>query len=206
MKKILTTLLAASLMLLGTQAFAQASINAGYLNSTLSSPNEDPFNSNGLYAGFTYNLPLVGELGVAPGLYYSVISSKGFESWMGLASASGKFTEHAINVPLYLNYGFDFGRDTRFFIFAGPTARYGLASRVKLDVNTVIGSGSQTTNNYDNEHYNRFNVYLGGGIGFTAGPIQVTVGYDYGMLNQYKGDNQPVAHRSNLKIGAGFAF
>ena len=34
MKKFLSTILAASLMLLGTTAFAQMSVNAGYINST----------------------------------------------------------------------------------------------------------------------------------------------------------------------------
>lgn len=51
MKKILSTLLAASLMLLGTQAFAQGSLNAGYLNSTQSFKNSDSVNSNGAYVG-----------------------------------------------------------------------------------------------------------------------------------------------------------
>ena len=34
MKRIITTILAASMMLVGTTAFAQASIGAGYLNET----------------------------------------------------------------------------------------------------------------------------------------------------------------------------
>ena len=50
------------------------------------------------------------------------------------------------------------------------------------------------------------NVYLGGGVGFGAGPLLITVGYDYGMMNQYKGDNATQCHRSNLKLGVGFAF
>ena len=35
MKKIITTLLAASMMFLGTTAFAQMSVGAGYINSTM---------------------------------------------------------------------------------------------------------------------------------------------------------------------------
>ena len=72
MKKIFTTLLAASLMLLGTQAFAQMSVNAGYLNSTqsFSESNSKSINSNGAYAGVSFNLPISGGLAVAPGVYY----------------------------------------------------------------------------------------------------------------------------------------
>ena len=50
------------------------------------------------------------------------------------------------------------------------------------------------------------NVYLGGGVGFQIASLLITVGYDYGMMNQIKGDNAPKCHRSNLKLGLGFAF
>ena len=206
MKKIISTLLAASLMLLGTQAFAQVSVHAGYLNSTLATQNADPSNANGAYAGLSFNRPVAGGFAVAPGIYYSMITSKNTASLGTVFSGTGTFMEHAINVPVYLNYGIGLARDTKFLVFAGPTLQYGLSSTIKTDANVLGVSGSTTSNNYDNEHYNRMNVYLGGGIGIDVNGIMVTVGYDYGMMNQYKGDNQPVSHRSNLKIGVGFAF
>lgn len=206
MKKIFTTLLAASLMLLGTQAFAQMSVNAGYLSSSLKTGSADPSNANGAYAGVSFNVPIAGAFGIAPGLYYSMITSKNAANLGNILSASGTFTEHAINVPVYLNYGIDLARDTNVFIFAGPTAQYGLASTVKTDVSVGGASGSRKTDNYEDSTYNRFNVYLGGGIGFQVSAIQITVGYDYGMMNQIKGDNAPKSHRSNIKIGLGFVF
>ena len=205
MKKIFTTLLAASLMLLGTQAFAQMSVNAGYLNSTLKTKNTSD-NANGAYAGVSFNVPLAGGLAIAPGVYYSMITSKETASIGSIISGSGTFTEHAINVPVYLNYGIDLARDTKVFLFGGPTLQYGLASNVKYDANVAGISGSNTVSNYDSENFNRMNVYLGGGLGFLVGAFQITVGYDYGMMNQYKGDNAINCHRSNLKIGAGFSF
>jgi len=206
MKKVLSVLLAASLMLAGTEAFAQISINAGYLNSTTKTHGENPSNANGAFAGFSFNLPIVGNFAIAPGVYYSVISAKEMGSLGTIFSASGKFTEHSINVPLYLNYGMDLARDTNVFIYAGPTAQYGLASTTKLSASIAGVSGSTTENNYDDPDYNRFNVYLGGGLGFEVNHILVTVGYDYGMINLIKGDNAPKSHRSNIKIGVGFAF
>ena len=205
MKKIFSVLLAATLMLLGTQAFAQMSVNAGYLNSTLKTNNNSD-NANGAYAGVSFNVPLAGGLAIAPGVYYSMITSKETAALGSIASGSGTFMEHAINVPLYLNYGIDLSRDTRFFIFGGPTAQYGLASTIKYEGNVLGVSGSSTSNNYDNANYNRLNVYLGGGVGFTVAGIQLHVGYDYGMMNQYKGDNAAKCHRSNLKLGLGFCF
>ena len=204
MKKIFSTLLAATLMLLGTQAFAQMSFNAGYLNSTLATKNNSD-NANGAYAGISFNIPVAGGLAVAPGVYYSLLTSKETAALGSVASGSGTFMEHAINVPVYLNYGIDLARDTRFFIFGGPTVQYGLASTVKYEGNVLGVSGSSTHNNYDNENFNRLNVYLGGGVGFTVAGIQLHVGYDYGMMNQYK-NTDTACHRSNLKVGVGFAF
>ena len=206
MKKFFSILLAASLMLLGTQAFAQMSVNAGYLSSSLKTGNADPSNANGAYAGVSFNVPVAGAFGIAPGVYYSMITSKNFASLGSILSASGTFVEHAINVPVYLNYGIDLARDTNVFIYGGPTLQYGLASTVKTDVSVGSASGSAKTDNYDNDNYNRFNVYLGGGLGFQVSAIQITVGYDYGMMNQIKGDNAPKSHRSNIKIGLGFVF
>lgn len=205
MKKIFSTLLAASLMLLGTQAFAQMSVNAGYLNSTLATKNTKD-NANGFYAGVSFNIPIAGAFGVAPGVYYSLLTSKETASIGSIISGSGTFTEHAINVPVYLNYGINIARDTKVFLFGGPTLQYGLASNVRYDAQVAGVSGSNTVSNYDSPDFNRMNVYLGGGLGFQAGAFQVTVGYDYGMMNQYKGDNAINCHRSNLKIGAGFVF
>ena len=197
MKKFLSTLLVASLMLLGTNAFAQMSFNAGYLNSTLATKNTNS-GANGAYAGISFDVPLAGGLGIAPGVYYSALFSKNTELF---GFGTGTFQEHAINVPVYLNYGFALARDAKFIIFGGPTAQYGLMSKVKHEVGNV----EATVDNYKDSDFNRFNVYLGGGVGFEAGPMLVTVGYDYGMMNQYK-DSDVACHRSNLKIGVGFAF
>lgn len=205
MKKVFSILLAASLMLLGTQAFAQMSVNAGYLNSTLKTSNTSD-NANGAYAGVSFNIPIAGGLAVAPGVYYSLLTSKETASLGSVFTGSGTFTEHAVNVPVYLNYGIDLARDTKVFLFGGPTVQYGLASQVKYDANVAGVSGSKTFNNYDSDDFNRLNVYLGGGLGFQVSALQITVGYDYGMMNQYKGDNAPQCHRSNLKLGVGFVF
>ena len=184
---------------------AQVSFNAGYLNSTLATSNSSD-NANGAYAGLSFNIPVSGGLAIAPGVYYSFLTSKETSSLGSIASGSGTFMEHAINVPVYLNYGLNLASDAKVFVFGGPTLQYGLASTVDYEGNVLGISGSSKVNNYDNEHFNRMNVYLGGGIGFGVGALLITVGYDYGMMNQYKGDNATPCHRSNLKLGVGFGF
>ena len=193
------------MMLIGTQAFAQMSVNAGYINSTLKTGNVSD-NANGAYAGVSFNIPVSGGLAISPGVYYSMLTSKETASLGTIFSSSGTFMEHAINVPVYLNYGIDLASDAKVFLFGGPTLQYGLASTVKIDANVAGISGSTTHSNYDNENFNRMNVYLGGGVGFQISALQITLGYDYGLMNQYKGDNVDPCHRSNLKLGVGFLF
>ncbi len=117
-----------------------------------------------------------------------------------------KFMEHALNAPLYLNYGIDLARDSKVFIYGGPTVQFGLASTTKLSGGVGESTADRTYNNYDNKNYSRFNVYLGGGVGFQLSAFQITLGYDYGMLNLYKGENAARTHCSNLKVGVGYVF
>ena len=77
----------------------------------------------------------------------------------------------------------------------------------KLNIEQMISDlVGEFMDNYKDGDQNPFNVYLGGGIGITVAGIQVSVGYDYGMMNLYKGDDATQSKRSNIKIGVGFAF
>ena len=203
MKKIFSIVLAAFLMLLGTQAFAQTSVNAGYINSTQTFENSPSENSNGFYAGVSFNIPIAGGFGIAPGLYYSMIGNE-TKNTLDLVivqiTSSSKLREHAINLPVYLNWNSNLARDAGIFVYGGPTLQYGLSSKYVYSEDSYI-------DNYEKGGLNRFNVYRGGGVGFNVSNLQITVGYDYGMMNLYdQGERGPKSHRSNLKLGVGFAF
>lgn len=215
MKKIAILFAAAALLLAAAPANAQLQVGAGYLNSTLSTTvrdNKASNNSHGVYAGLSYNIPIVAGLGIAPGVYYSLLFGKSASS-VDLIFADAKFEsksqEHAINVPVYLNYGFQLVDDFKFFLFAGPTLQYGLSSKTTStgDFSGAIHVGTENTiDNYASDSkYKRLNVYVGGGLGMNAGPVQVTVGYDYGLMNLSAAENVDM-HRSNLKIGVAFLF
>ncbi len=205
MKKIFAAA-AALLMLAGANAFAQISVGAGYLNSTLDSKyngnkvSEGARGSmNGFYVGASYNLKF-GEFGIAPGIYYSFLGG----SDKAILNTDVKAVEQAINVPVNFNYGYNLN-GVRLFAFAGPTVQFGLSSK-----STTTNSGVSVVTNYyaDNSNYSRFNLYLGGGLGADLmDQIQVTVGFDYGVLNLYKGsDSKASQHRYNLKLGVAYLF
>ena len=160
MKKILTSVLAASLMLLGTSAFAQVSVGAGYVNGKYTyttSNNKASDNANGVYAGFDYTVPVGDVFGLSAGLNYEFLTSKDYNV-MGI---SGNLKEQYINAPVRLNFGVNVG-DSRVFAFAGPTFSYALSSKAEVGAFGITG----TVDLYDkNVLGNRFDVMVGGGLG-----------------------------------------
>ena len=201
MKKILVSLLAASLMLLGTSAYAQIAIGAGYAQSkhtlagkkaTTSSP------TNGFYAGIDYNVP-VGEIfGLSAGVNYEYLMSKTYS----LSSIlSGDIKEQYINVPVRINAGFDLSDDVRLFLFGGPTFSYALSG--------MVDSGSGAYDVYEHHDYKRFDVLVGGGAGLDLmDHFRLTVSYDLGLFNTYPsiGDREAAAKLTRNSLRAGLAF
>ena len=229
MKKLFAIVLSAAALLMGTQAYAQLSVGAGWLNSTETETykNNDPqkTNLNGFYAGAQYNINLVAGLGVAPGLYVSALFGKETGSQgivIGTVSGEEKYSEVALNVPVNVNYKFAIGRDFNVIVYAGPIFQYGLVSTTKVSASVSIlgasGSGEASVNNYtgaikDNNgnttnsdpNRNPFNIYLGGGAGIQAGNFQVILGYDHSLTNVSKVTDDTIG-RSQIKLGVGYAF
>lgn len=232
MKKFFAIVLGAALMLSGTNAFAQLSVGAGWLNSTetVKSGNSDPSktNLNGFYVGGQYNLPIVAGLGVAPGLYVSGIFAKvnNSDSLYGVTgSTNASSREFDLNVPVNVNYAFEIGGDFKVFVYAGPVFQLGIVSKASYEASLSAGglglsTGKYTTDNYSGKTYNEkneevgqhdggyqnpFNIYLGGGAGIQAGAFQVIIGYDHSLLNFSKNSNE-TASRSQIKLGVGYAF
>lgn len=217
MKKIVTLLSAALMLLAGTSAFAQMSVGAGYVNSTdivkiakLSNDSKTTTTGtagNGFYAGISYTAPLAAGFSFTPGVYYEFLTANEVAS-ASVLNISGRETEHYINIPLTFSYGTDLSSDFRLFVYAGPTASVGLASTTKVSADVVgIKVEGGTVNNYDNESYGRFDIMLGGGIGCEFHDnFRFTVGYDFGMLNRYTGSADYSQHRNRLTAGIAFLF
>lgn len=192
MKKIFATMLAASMMLFGAQAFAQTAVNAGYLNSTFPSKYYSHFKNrddmNGFYAGASRNIPMVAGVGVEPGVNLEMLFGSKYNT-----------TEAYLQVPVMFNYGIELMPDCRLFAFAGPTLSLGLISSVKSKNGT-----SQNIYKHD-ESYSRFDVMLGGGIGFDINRIRIKVGYNAGILDRDL-SRDITLRRSEITLGAAFLF
>ena len=215
MKK--SIVVAAILLLLGIQANAQVIAGAGYIYSSEKSSPKNGGNSvttpyHGFYIGASYNLHLVAGLGVAPGLYASFLTHKENAAGGGARigyNINGYYREFALNLPVNLNYAIELGHDKSIFAYAGPVFQLGLTNTTTVNGSANIGginfSDGQKEDNYAKGYANRFNIYLGGGLGVQFGDILVHAGYDHSLLD-IDTDTNYVTSRGQLKIGFALSF
>ena len=215
MKKIIASVFAAAMLLMGTEAFAQLVPGAGYLLSIEKSKSEnsalDAIKLNGFYVGASYNIPLVGGLGVAPGLYADMLFYNGAATIREIVTFTEHYTELALNLPVNLNYQLEISDNASIYAFAGPVFQVGLVARStyngRIDFGPIHINEGEAYNHYNSENgdMNRFNIYLGGGLGFQIGDILLTVGYDHNLLNVDKTEGWKT-NRNQIKVGVNFAF
>lgn len=216
MKRVITTILAASLMLVATNAFAQLSAGAGYINAseTTTYTNNDTKTTstaalNGFYAGAQYDMPIpaVSGLGIETGVFANFLFGKNHSDGLfGLGAGTTTATDITINVPINATVGFSLAGDTNVFAYAGPAFQFGLVNKSTfvLDSNT---SSSTSTDNYagDTPNRNRFNLLVGAGIGAQVAGFRITIGVDQSLLN-YQTADKYTGSRFQLKLGVGYAF
>jgi hypothetical protein len=218
MKRIISSLFAAAIVAaFGTNASAQLSASVGYLSSKTSfevSPVKMKANLGGVYAGFTYNIPLTDNgLGVAPGVYFSYA----MKDKANLAVVKGDLSESYFTVPIDFNYVIPVADGIKAIIFAGPSFSLGVTSDVKVNSVTKVGeiAGIKVNEGSENDMYDgvisqyigydRFDVMLGAGFGFDFEDIiRLTIGFDQGLVN--RGGNAVKVFRNQAHIGLAYLF
>ncbi|MBR4133677.1 MAG: outer membrane beta-barrel protein [Bacteroidales bacterium] len=216
MKRLISLAVAASMMLIGTSAFAQASLGAGYINETNKVKIGDNASNmgalNGFYAGFGYDINEGEGFGISTGLYYSFLT--GNVSVPSLSVISGDLTEHALNIPVKVGFSVPVGDGLKGFLNAGPTFVCGLSSTIK-----PLGVDLLKTDLYKHEYLGRFDIMVGASLGAEINDmIRISVGYDLGMLDQFgagiKGKNDDGStkdrayslNRNRITVGLALLF
>ena len=206
MKKFFTTVLAASLMLIATNASAQLYLGAGYLNSDLVQGNTTT-NMNGGYVGGNFGINLMSQgsidLALVPGAYVTYLGSKDEQTVLGSTTVT-TMNELFVDVPVSLKFNYNLTRDYGLFAYAGPVVRFGLSSTSKVDnedINTHLSS-----KNFEDTDYARVQMLLGLGVGFELNKqFQFTIGYDLGLNNLYTGDDDDTKwSRNQLRLGVAY--
>ncbi len=229
---------AASGLLLTLDLSAKNGVEVGYLNSAYRSKpasgevtKSDPM--SGFYVSLVKDMRLFAGLSIQSGLYYSYLNDTGRKEALGFNMTESD-TEHMLNIPIQFKYTFDIIPAFGVYIFAGPTLSLGVSAPYKLSVtgdilgNKVDGSvtfdrysGKIRTNNFPDEYVenvnqllpdssrNRFDVLMGGGVGINLVKfVTVKGGFDYGLLNRYKGDlaDAGTLNRMQFYVSVGVMF
>lgn len=189
------------------------------------------YSLNGFYVGFTDDVRLFAGLHVQPGIYYSYQTDKSVEDVLGFR-LNGGVTDHYLSVPVLLKYKFGLP-GVKLYVFGGPTMSVGLVSKQKFTVAGSFGgavvngdiSYNYFTGNvrYDgielmadaedpyramlpDFRYNRFDVQMGAGVGIElVSLIEIKAGYDWGLLNRYRGDGLEI-RRDQFYVAVGLRF
>ena len=190
---------------------------------------------SGFYVGLVKDMRVFAGLSIQPGLSYYYLNSTEAMEEPGI-NISGSVTEHMLNIPLHIKYTFDTVPAFNVYVFAGPTFSLGLAATDKISVKGEIpgiGIGFDGSLSYDsytgkiksdnlsdetvdglNQYLpqsmmNRFDVLMGGGIGIDLVRfITVRGGFDYGLMNRYKGDlaDSSSLNRMQFYVSVGIMF
>ena len=194
MKKILSIILGA---IICTQAFAQVSVNAGYLNAFRHGGENGTtwgLYGDGFYAGASVDIKSSNypQFAFEPGVNFNLSdynrgTTYGFE-----------YIEYFITAPLHLKYTQPVSNVLDIFVSAGPTLLCTLGGKSKASY------GGFTY--FENEKGGDFDVTFGlqGGVKLSNN-IKFMTGYDFGLVNQ-SGDEHYRTTRNFFHIGIGYIF
>ena len=152
--------------------------------------------TNGFYFGAGYEHEFSQVFALEAGLQFLYAGKKESISIIQDIDVNSKWSEMDLLVPIHAKVYVPFGSSVRGFVFAGPTLNCGLLNQIKTE--------SIAQDLY--EEFNRFQLYLGGGIGFDINKtFAVKASYNYGVLNIMK-ELTEYAKVNNSLIEAGIVF
>lgn len=236
MKKFIVV---AAALLMGLQANAQLIFNGGYLHETENTVITEKVDNeekkikgtdvlDGFYLGAKYRIGLDGVaegLSVAPGANFSFMFGRHNQvDDKDIMDNGARMNQIALNIPVHVQYMYEFTPDFKLEAWAGPTFQLGLFDTVidsddnpsilfnrykVVDPSGTFGDiiGPMISAAYRNQAaLNRINLLLGLGIGVeVAERVHVNVGYDFGVLNLSTANNSKVT-RGYLRVGLGYNF
>ena len=160
----------------------------------------------GFYGGGYTNIPLMNNLSVEPGIYYS---QKGYEIGGSYtfkdieiltANASARLRTSYIELPVLLKANFN-----GLQVFAGPQISY--LANAKLNTSASVAGFNLMNKSFDvTNQFNNWDMGVTGGIGYQfANGVRITGAYDRGLSKVDAGKNA-ASYNQGFKIGAAFSL
>ena len=162
MKKVLSIVAIAAVMLVAGKANAQTTIHAGFQSGTVSASGNgvtaiSDDGVSGFYAGIDYNVAVSGDdFGIAPGVMFSYYSDM-----------------MDIRVPVMFNWREQYNA-IEVGVQAGPVLSYGVGGDMYKD----------------GTFYKRFDIGVGAGVWVGYQKFRIEAGYTYGLLNRLNDDGK----------------
>lgn len=183
MKKNLSIVAVAVMMLIAGKANAQITLHAGWQNATvkLSSDGEDwSKDYKGFYGGATYDIDLgMASIYVTPGAEISYCTYK--ESGESLDQID-------LRIRLWGRWNKNLSEDVVFGVFVGPSFNVGLGGEMYSDLDFIT----------------RFDLGLTFGAQIRYKKIGLEAGYNLGLLNRYDGEGDDSIKFKTLFFGLNY--
>ena len=183
MKKVLSIVAVAAVMLLAGKANAQITLHAGWQNATVKLSGGGMNYSqdySGFYGGATYDY----DLGMA-----SIYVTPGAELSYCTYSEEGESADQIdLRLRLWGRWNKNLSEDVVFGVFVGPSINIGIAGELYSDVDYIT----------------RFDLGLTFGAQIRYNSIGIEAGYNLGLLNRYSGDGDGSIKFSTFFVGLNY--
>lgn len=161
-------------------------------------------NGAGFHVGAVYNLPVVANFYVEPGLslYYNTYSiNKDILEAANMSSAS--IRKFGFRIPVMAGYHFDFTPDIRLHVFTGPEFEIGCTAKAHFK----SGGISESESVYgDDGGLKRFNCLWDFGVALSYQKFQIGFTGGIGMVNMIKDEPDVTFHENRVSISLGYNF
>lgn len=164
-------------------------------------------NGGGVELGGIYNVPVVANFYIEPGLkfYYNTYSLKAdfmedFQNDITFNSVS--FKKFGMRIPVMAGYHFDFTNDIKVSVFTGPELEVGFSAKEYVKGHNIDVSESVYG---DDGGMNRVNLLWGFGAGISYQHFYFGVNGGIGMLNMLS-DSDAKFHENRVTFSVGYNF
>lgn len=164
-------------------------------------------NGGGVEFGGIYNVPVVANFYIEPGLklFYDTYSVK--DDWLDMVGEGSVMTSNSIRkfgmrIPVMAGYHFDFTEDIKVSVFTGPELEIGFVAKEHVKINNVESSESVYG---DDGGMNRVNVLWGFGAGVSYRQMYFGVNGSVGMANMIS-DSDAKFHENRVTLSLGYNF
>jgi hypothetical protein len=162
-------------------------------------------NGGGIEFGGIYNVPVVANFYIEPGLklYYDSYSvSKDWLDQDDVILNSLSIKKFGMRIPVMAGYHFDFTQDLKVSVFTGPELEIGFSAKEHLKGQNISLSESVYG---DEGGMNRVNLLWGIGAGITYQHFYFGVNGGIGMLNM-NSESDVKFHESRVTFSVGYNF